>query len=150
MVISITSFISFLLPCVDNFLNFSKTHPIEGINIIENLLFWTDNRNQPRKVNINQNEGYYTLEQQISVAKYNPYQAIELWQASTLGGAGKYETTMKDVTAVPPKLNAVASVKSLPVMVTVAPLAAETGVKELIIGALTKVNPARVSAPPTV
>lgn len=34
------------------FLNFSTTHPIYGANILENLLFWTDNRNQPRKINI--------------------------------------------------------------------------------------------------
>ncbi len=35
------------------FLNFSTTNNIIGINLIENLLFWTDNRNQPRKININ-------------------------------------------------------------------------------------------------
>ncbi len=35
------------------FLNFSTTNRIIGINLIENLLFWTDNRNQPRKININ-------------------------------------------------------------------------------------------------
>ena len=34
------------------FLNFSTTNRIVGINLIENLLFWTDNRNQPRKINI--------------------------------------------------------------------------------------------------
>ena len=33
-------------------LNFSKTHPVLGINLIENQLFWTDNRNQPRKINV--------------------------------------------------------------------------------------------------
>ena len=27
-----------------SFLNFSTTHPIIGINLLENLLFWTDNR----------------------------------------------------------------------------------------------------------
>ncbi len=32
-----------------SFLNFSKTNPIYGVNLLENLLFWTDNRNQPRK-----------------------------------------------------------------------------------------------------
>ena len=36
-----------------SFLNFSARSPITGINIIEDLLFWTDNRNQPRKININ-------------------------------------------------------------------------------------------------
>ena len=35
------------------FLNFSTTNRIIGINLIENLLFWTDNRNQPRKINVN-------------------------------------------------------------------------------------------------
>jgi hypothetical protein len=34
------------------FLNFSTTNRIIGINLIESLLFWTDNRNQPRKINI--------------------------------------------------------------------------------------------------
>ena len=32
-----------------NFLNFSKTHPIIGVNLLEDLLFFTDNRNQPEK-----------------------------------------------------------------------------------------------------
>ena len=62
-----------------SFLNFSKTHPISGINVIEDLLFWTDNRNQPRKININKaisNGSYYTKEDHISVAKYAPYSAI--------------------------------------------------------------------------
>jgi len=62
------------------FLNFSKTHPITGINLIENLLFWTDNRNQPRKININSaynDSNYYYNEDQISVAKYAPMSSIE-------------------------------------------------------------------------
>ena len=33
-----------------NYLNFSTTHPIIGVNMIEDLLFFTDNRNQPRKI----------------------------------------------------------------------------------------------------
>jgi len=63
------------------FLNFSKTHPIYGVNLVEDLLFWTDNRNQPRKININTalaNTSYYTNEDNISVAKYYPYQPIDL------------------------------------------------------------------------
>ncbi len=84
------------------FLNFSTDYRIYASNILEDFLFWTDNYNQPRKINIGfaeNNAAYYTTEDQISVAKYNPYQAIELWQPSALGGAGKYETTMKDATS---------------------------------------------------
>ncbi len=35
-----------------NFLTFSKPHRIYGVNLIENLLFFTDNRNKPRKINV--------------------------------------------------------------------------------------------------
>tara|TARA_R100000655_G_scaffold20392_6_gene42043 strand:+ start:1948 stop:6288 length:4341 start_codon:yes stop_codon:yes gene_type:complete len=88
-----------------NYLNFSTTHPIFGVNIVENLLFWTDNRNQPRVINLEKAEAnpygspnpHYTNEDQISVAKYNPYEAITLWQE--IGSTGTYETTMKDVTS---------------------------------------------------
>ena len=63
------------------FLNFSKNRPITGVDTIENLLFFTDNRNQPRKINITTakaNSSYYKTETDISVAKYNPYEAISL------------------------------------------------------------------------
>jgi hypothetical protein len=79
-----------------NFLNFSTTNRIIGINLIENLLFWIDNRNQPRKINVDlatafDPDGvstitgdYYTEEHQISVAKYNPYQPISLYNRADL------------------------------------------------------------------
>jgi hypothetical protein len=87
------------------FLNFSKSNPVYGVNVLENLLFWTDNRNQPRKINLNlansedlPNPTYYTTEDQISVAKYNPYSCMELYQKSYLSTQdGDYESTMKDV-----------------------------------------------------
>jgi hypothetical protein len=44
-------------------------------------------------------------------------------------------TTENEVAAVPPKLTAVAPVKSVPVIVTVAPVAAEVGAKAVIVGA---------------
>jgi hypothetical protein len=81
------------------FLNFSQLFPIHGVNLLENLLFWTDNRNQPRKINVvsaSNSSTYYTREEQISVAKINPYEPIRLWQESTLD-EGSYETSMKDV-----------------------------------------------------
>jgi hypothetical protein len=87
------------------FLNFSQLNPIYGVNVLENLLFWTDNRNQPRKINLDlanpsnlPNPTYYTTEDQISVAKYNPYSCIELYQESFLSpNDNDYESTMKDV-----------------------------------------------------
>jgi hypothetical protein len=58
-------------------------------------------------------------------------------------------TTVKDVAAVPPKLTEVAPVKLVPVMVTVAPLTAEVGVKDVMVGAA-MVKPARLAVPPGV
>ncbi len=67
------------------FLNFSITHEILNIDLLDDLLFWTDNRNQPRKINIAKanpsaslNPSYYTNEDQICVAKYAPCDVISL------------------------------------------------------------------------
>ena len=82
-----------------SFLNFSTLNKIFGVNILEGLLFWTDNRNQPRKINIAnaiKNTGYYTTEDQISVAKYSPYESIQLYKESYLDNS-EYETTLYDV-----------------------------------------------------
>ena len=65
-----------------SFLNFHKDFRIYGINLIQDLLFWTDNRNQPRKINVSLANPtslispiHYINEDQISVAKYYPYEA---------------------------------------------------------------------------
>jgi len=83
------------------FLNFSTLNPIYGVNLLENLLFFTDNRNQPRKINVTNaanDSTYYTTEDQISVAKYNPYDSIYLYEPSTESlTADAYQSTMKDV-----------------------------------------------------
>jgi len=68
------------------FLNFIKSSPITGINLVENLLFWTDYNNQPRKINVesalsfpaDSTSPYYTREEQISVARYAPVDPISL------------------------------------------------------------------------
>ena len=83
-----------------NFLNFSKTHKIEGINILEDLLFFTDNRNQPRKINVRRaiNEPfsdttpYYTNEDHVSVAKFAPVLPISLIEETS---TDVWESTMK-------------------------------------------------------
>ena len=84
------------------FLNFSKLNPIYGVNLLETLLFWTDNKNQPRRINVTRaasDSTYYTTEDQISVAQYNPFEAIYLWKSSGTTDTVPYETTMKDVTS---------------------------------------------------
>ena len=85
-----------------NFLNFSTTNPIYGVNVLESLLFWTDNRNQPRKINIisaTQSADYYTTEDQISVAKLNPFKPIELYRNTGSDASPVWETTLLDVTS---------------------------------------------------
>ena len=59
-------------------------------------MFWTDNRNQPRKINIDKalnDSSYYSTEDTISVAKYAPYKSIDLVTEDN----GVYTGTMKDV-----------------------------------------------------
>ncbi len=72
------------------FLNFSTLNRIYGVNLLEGLLFWTDNRNQPRKINVDLanpdpllHPTYYTNEDQISVAKYYPYETPKVLEQVT-------------------------------------------------------------------
>ncbi len=72
-----------------NFLNFNTLNPITATSLIEDLLFFTDNVNPPRKINIKeaaQFENYYTNDYQISVAKYSPYKPINLLNKITVTG----------------------------------------------------------------
>lgn len=88
------------------FLNFSITHPILNIDLIEDLLFWTDDRNQPRRINVDKalaSSTHYTTEDNISVAKYNPYNPISLVNeftvtvlSGTLTGPGPFTLSVAD------------------------------------------------------
>jgi len=92
-----------------SFLNFSTTNLVTGINLVEDLLFFTDNRNQPRKINVSKailnsvdsGNPYYTLTDQISVAKYAPFKSPILYETlspitTTLGSSsfGNGETLL--------------------------------------------------------
>ena len=71
------------------FLNFSINSPILDSVMLEDILFWTDNRNQPRCINVNTaeaNTDYYFSEDHISQAKYYPSKPIELSQTTTVQG----------------------------------------------------------------
>jgi len=56
-------------------------------------------------------------------------------------------TTVNDAAGVKPKLTAVTPVKFVPVIVTVVPLAALVGVKDVTVGVLIKVKPPSKSVP---
>jgi len=81
------------------FLNFSQKSPIYNINMVDDLLFWTDNRNQPRKINVETaktdatddlNPTFYTTEEQISVAKYYPWKAPRIIKDLTTYATGNF------------------------------------------------------------
>ncbi len=85
-----------------SFLNFSITHPINNVNIIEDQLFWTDNLNQPRKINISTAKttpAFYNAEHKISVAKFAPIFAPMLLDY-TYSSAGGSDGTFSDVSSM--------------------------------------------------
>ena len=70
-------------------LNFHTSYPITGINLVDDLLFWTDNRNYPRKINVvtaSNDITYYTtptdIDNLISVCKFAPYESATLVAAT--------------------------------------------------------------------
>jgi len=96
------------------FLNFSTTHEINGINLLENLLFWTDGLNQPRKINVENastNLNYYKNEDKISVAKFAPFMAPFLldyttttFNANSPDSATEATSSMTKVNSIPKAL----------------------------------------------
>ena len=85
-----------------SFLNFSITHPINNVNIIEDQLFWTDNLNQPRKINISTAKttpAFYNAEHKISVAKFAPIFAPMLLDY-TYSSAGGPDGAFSDVSSM--------------------------------------------------
>ena len=80
-----------------NILKFSSSYLITGINIIDGLLFWTDNQYEPKKVNVNDpnfitndfanHSQYYGAdfkEEHVTVIKQSPLEAPILDMSATL------------------------------------------------------------------
>jgi hypothetical protein len=57
------------------FLRFCKKHLITGVNIVDNYLFWTDNFNQPRRLDLSINPSFYNYDEQLSIPRCVPYSA---------------------------------------------------------------------------
>ena len=83
-----------------NQLNFHQNYPISGINFVDDLLFWTDNRNAPRKINVEKarsDNTYYTsstdIDNLLSVCKFTPYEAPTVVNIGTTDQAGNTITS---------------------------------------------------------
>ena len=83
-----------------NSLNFHIEFPITGVNLVDTLLFFTDDRNYPRKINVDtaRNEpGKYNLasdiDNLISVAKFAPYEAANILALSNTDETGAIITS---------------------------------------------------------
>ena len=81
-------------------LNFHQNFPITGINLVDDLLFWTDNRNPPRKINVvraaNDNTYYTTnanFDDLASVAKLAPYLSPTILNVGTTDESGSTITS---------------------------------------------------------
>ena len=71
------------------FLKFSKKYKITGIAMIDDLLFWTDNKNQPRRINVVKaisDTDFYNNELKISLAKYAPYTPVVFMTDNDIAG----------------------------------------------------------------
>ena len=69
-----------------SWLNFHTNFLISGINFVDGLLFWTDNRNEPRKIEVDrarQDDTYYNSDDRASVIKFHPYLAPTIFNVST-------------------------------------------------------------------
>ena len=101
------------------FLNFSYAYKIRNVNLIEDLLFFTDNRNQPRVISVREEfatpidrfnniaDLAYTTEDHITVCKYAPHKAIDVYKETA---PGVFETTMVDAST--PNLPAITYAKT--------------------------------------
>ena len=83
-----------------NTLNFHVDFPITGVNLVDTLLFFTDDRNPPRKINVDtaRNEfGHYNIvagvDNLMSVAKFAPYEAAEILALSNTDETGAVITS---------------------------------------------------------
>ena len=107
----------------DNALNFSEDYPITGINILDGMLFWTDNLNEPKKVNIqrfinatnssitdsiNGTTSIYGrefLESDITVIKKSPITAVTATASSTITDAVDQEGNVLGAGVYPINVN---------------------------------------------
>ena len=104
---------------ISNFLKFSKDYLITGVNIIEGILFWTDNQTEPKFLNIKQFKAlntpdFYTQtqiygralqEQDITVIRKKPLNPLALNMSSSARGGNGTGTNPSFTTYTGPSYN---------------------------------------------
>ena len=106
-----TDIVTPILVDSQNILKFSKDYLITGINIIEDLLFWTDNKEEPKKINLkewqestidfathSQIYGRDFIERDIVVIKPAPLKQPLLTLSKNLGAGNTTTTAAHDFT----------------------------------------------------
>ena len=107
----ITKEIAPILVDTQSILNFSSTNLITGINILEGLLFWTDNLHEPKKINIStfktasnnvfthtQIDNANFIEDHITLIKKSPLNAPTIVMSSSKRGGITESSTSKNFT----------------------------------------------------
>jgi hypothetical protein len=82
------------LPIQRTLLNFSKDYLITGVNYLNGMLFWTDNLNPPRKINVNTAKNYSAngfTEEDINLIVKPPLKAPSVSLSNTEGVANYLE-----------------------------------------------------------
>ena len=69
--------VSPILVDTQGILNFSTSFKIHGINIIDNLLFWSDNKTEPKKINIDKWKVYNASNSSYTHTQINSSNFIE-------------------------------------------------------------------------
>tara|TARA_R100000697_G_scaffold85803_1_gene97814 strand:- start:1427 stop:6175 length:4749 start_codon:yes stop_codon:yes gene_type:complete len=84
-----------------HFLNFNKEFPINQTNLVDTLLFFTDNFNQPRRIDVSlaaNDSAFYQEENQISVAQYYPFDPIIPLERQTVTTVATGSDTLIEIT----------------------------------------------------
>ena len=85
-----TDVVTFVFEHKDRVLNFHPEERVNGINVIDDLLFWTDNRNEPKKINITRSKSgtaNYTSHTQLKLK--NPIDSDVIYSFTDLSGTGE-------------------------------------------------------------
>ena len=85
-----TDVVTFVFEHKNRVLNFHTEERVNGINVIDDLLFWTDNRNEPKKINITRSiEGTTNYTSHTQLKLKDPIDSDVFYNFTDLSGTGE-------------------------------------------------------------